>query len=97
MNRIYPTKEQQKLLIKTFGCCRFVYNYYLDRKINTYKKEQKSLSYVECANDLKQLKNRLLWLKEVDSIALQQSLKDLDKAFKNFFNKKYLHILLDIV
>jgi putative transposase len=55
-------------------------------KINTYKTEQKTLTYVECANNLKELKTKLQWLKEVDSIALQQSLKDLDKAYKNFFN-----------
>lgn len=83
--RIYPNDEQQQLLAKTFGCCRFVYNHYLNKKIDTYKNEQKSLSYVECANDLKELKSQLHWLKEVDSIALQQSLKDLDKAYKNFF------------
>ena len=54
--RIYPNKEQRELLAKTFGSCRFVYNHYLDRKINPYQTEQKSMNYVECANDLKELK-----------------------------------------
>ena len=83
--RIYPNKEQRELLAKTFGSCRFVYNHYLDRKINTYQTEQKSMNYVECANDLKELKSELQWLKEVDAIALQQSIKDLDRAYQNFF------------
>lgn len=84
--RIYPTKEQQELLAKTFGCCRFIYNYYLDKKTTAYEMQQKSLSYKECSNDMTLLKNSLPWLKEVDSVALQQSLKDLDKAFSNFFH-----------
>lgn len=84
--RIYPNKKQQEQLAKTFGCCRFVYNYYLNIKINTYKTEQKSLTYIECANNLKELKSKHQWLKEIDSIALQQSLKDLDRAYQNFFN-----------
>lgn len=83
--RIYPNKEQQILLAKTFGSCRFVYNYYLNKKIEAYKLEEKSLSYVECANNLKGLKKQYQWLKKVDSISLQQTLKDLDKAYKNFF------------
>lgn len=83
--RLVPTKEQEIMLSKTFGSCRFVYNYYLGKKIDLYKSEGKSMSYVECANNMKSLKNEHEWLKEIDAISLQQSLRDLDKAYKNFF------------
>ena len=85
--RIYPNKKQQELINKTIGCCRFVYNYYLNKKIELYKTEQKSIGYNVCANDLKNLKNQYEWLKEVDSISLQQTLKDLDTAYQNFFRR----------
>jgi len=85
--RIYPNKAQAELINKTIGCCRFVYNYYLAKKIELYKTEQKSINYNACANDLKNLKNQYEWLKEVDSISLQQSLKDLDLAYQNFFRR----------
>ena len=82
--RIYPNKEQRELLAKTFGSCRFVYNYYLDKTINDYNTEQRPINYVECAKNLKELKTELPWLKEVDSIALQQSLKDIRKKSTDF-------------
>jgi len=85
--RIYPNKKQQELINKTIGCCRFVYNYYLNKKIELYKVEQKSMTYNACANDLKNLKNQYEWLKEVDSISLQQTLRDLDVAYQNFFRR----------
>lgn len=83
--RLVPTEEQEIMLSKTFGSCRFVYNHYLGKKIDLYKSKQKSMSYVECANDMKNLKDEFEWLKEIDAISLQQSLRDLDKAYKNFF------------
>lgn len=85
--RIYPNKKQQELINKTIGCCRFVYNYYLNKKIELYKVEQKSMTYNACANDLKNLKNQYKWLKKVDSISLQQTLRDLDVAYQNFFRR----------
>lgn len=85
--RLYPNKEQEILINKTIGCCRFIYNYYLDLKIKTYKENKKSLTYNMSANDLTQLKQQIEWLKEVDSIALQQSLRDLDVAYQNFFRR----------
>jgi len=85
--RIYPNKEQEILINKTIGCCRFVFNYYLAKRIELYKSEQKSLNYNSNANDLKELKKEYIWLKEVDSISLQQTLKDLDKSYQNFFRR----------
>ena len=80
--RIYPNKKQQELIRKTFGCTRYVYNYYLDKR----KTDKINYTYVKCAKDLTQLKKELEWLKEVDSVGLQTSLKDLDVAYKNFFS-----------
>ena len=86
--RIYPNEEQKVLLAKTFGCVRLVYNYYLDCKIKAYEKDKKSLSYNDCAKDLVSLKKDRDFLKEVDSISLQQSLRHLDTAYQNFFRDK---------
>lgn len=85
--RIYPNKYQQELIHKTFGSCRFVYNYYLDKRIKSYKENKGLFSFNQCCNDLTKLKSELEWLKEVDSTALQSSLKNLDMAYKNFFKK----------
>lgn len=85
--RIYPNKKQKEILAKTFGCCRFVYNHYLAKRIEMYEKTKETLSYVQCANDMKKLKSELKWLKEVDSTALQSSLKDLDSAYQKFFKE----------
>ena len=85
--RIYPNKKQREIITKTFGCCRFVYNTYLAKRIEMYEKNKETFSYVQCANDMKKLKSDLEWLKEVDSTALQSSLKDLDMAYQNFFKE----------
>lgn len=85
--RIYPNKKQQELIQKTFGCCRFVYNTYLAKRIEMYEKNKETFSYVQCANDMKKLKSELEWLKEVDSTALQSSLRDLDMAYQKFFKE----------
>lgn len=85
--RIYPNKKQKELIQKTFGCCRFVYNQYLAKRIEMYEKNKETFSYVQCANDMKLLKIKLEWLKEVDSTALQSSLKDLDNAYQKFFKE----------
>ena len=88
--RLYPNKEQQTALAKSFGCCRFVWNYYLEKANNQYKETGKGLSYCDMAKDLTQLKKQpdYLFLKEVTAAALQQSLKNLESAFKNFFQKR---------
>lgn len=82
--RIFPNQEQQELIDKTIGCSRFIYNEFLAKA-----KEDKYQSYSKYSRQLPKLKKEFDWLKEVDSIALQQSLKDLDKAFNNFFSGKY--------
>jgi putative transposase len=83
--RLYPTKEQEILISKNLGCSRFVYNYFLNKRIEMYKNYKETLTYLKCSAGLTSLKSEFEWLKEVDSISLQQSLKDLDKAYQNFF------------
>lgn len=85
--RIYPNTEQKEIITKTFGCCRFVYNTYLAKRIEVYEASKETFSYIQCANDMKKLKDKLDWLKEVDSTALQSSLIDLDTAYQKFFKE----------
>lgn len=87
--RIYPNKTQKILIEKTFGCVRFVYNYFLNLQIKEYEYNKKSLSYSETSKLLTQLKKELQWLKEPDKDSLQKSLKDLDNAYKNFFKSSF--------
>lgn len=85
--RIYPTKDQQILINKTFGCSRFIYNYYLAKSISDYQESGKSNSCFQNCNDSTRLKNELIWLKEVDGWAITNSLRDLDSAYQNFFRR----------
>jgi len=88
--RIYPTKKQEKMFQKNFGCVRFVYNHYLEMRIKKYKENKSDMRYNQCSADLTQLKKSLVWLQDVDSTSLQTALKNLDNAFFNFFsNKKF--------
>ncbi|PHV64145.1 IS200/IS605 family element RNA-guided endonuclease TnpB [Cyanobacterium aponinum] len=86
--RIYPTDEQKVLLAKTFGCCRWFYNFALNLTNETYKATGKGLSRNEIINKLPQLKKEKEWLSEVPSQALQQVALDLSSAFLNFFEKR---------
>ena len=85
--RIYPNKKQQELIQKTFGCTRFVYNYYLNKRKEMYENDKTTFTYNMCSKDLTSLKKDLEWLKEVDSVGLQSSLKDLDYAYQKFFKE----------
>ncbi|PBG78484.1 transposase, partial [Clostridioides difficile] len=86
--RMYPNKKQQELINKTFGCCRFVYNKYLAKRIDVYKNDKETFTYKQCSSDLTNLKKELKWLKEPDKFSLQNALKDLDNAYKKFFKEK---------
>ena len=85
--RIYPTKEQENLIQRTFGCSRFVYNHYLAYRKELYETKGETANFYACSKDLTQLKGELPWLKEVDAFALETSLKDLDNAYQNFFRR----------
>ena len=84
--RIYPNKKQQELIQKTFGCTRFVYNYYLNKRKEMYENDKTTFAYNMCSKDLTNLKKELEWLKEPDKDSLQKALKDLDIAYQKFFN-----------
>ena len=84
--RVYPTKEQQVLLEKTFGANRFIYNYFLNLKSKLYEFYKIRLSYNNSSKVLTELKKTKTWLKDVDSVSLIQTLRDLDKAYQSFFN-----------
>ena len=88
--RIYPNKYQQVMFAKTFGCCRFVYNYYLAKSISDYESKGSSNSVYDNQKDLTQLKKqeRYSFLKEVDSQALNGTLDFLGKAYSSFFAKQ---------
>ena len=81
--RMYPNDNQIELINKTFGCYRFIYNYFLDKcKNNGYKKA------FDMCNELKELYVDYPWLKEVDSCSLRCAIFNLEDAYKNFFNKR---------
>lgn len=86
--RIYPTEEQQIQIEKTFGCCRFVYNQILAKRIDLYKNNEKGMSKTDCNNYCNNtLKKEYFWLKEVDKFALTNSIYNLDSAYQNFFRE----------
>lgn len=86
--RLYPNKEQQVLIHKHFGSCRFVYNMLLDAKIKAYECND-SLSIYDLKKRLVPMKNVSggEFLKQIDSTALQNSIINMDRAYKNFFRK----------
>jgi putative transposase len=88
--RLYPTKEQEVLLIKTFGCTRFVYNRGLALKTALYRDSKESISIFSLIKQIVEWKKRdeSKWLVDVNSQALQASLVNLDRAYTNFFKKR---------
>ena len=85
--RAYPNKDQREFFNKTFGCCRFVYNHYLSAKKHAWEDDHTTMSYTRMSHDLTEVKKDKDWLREPDSMALQQSLRHLDTAYQNFFSK----------
>ena len=88
--RIYPNKSQEELILKHIGCCRYIYNYGLEKKIKVYQESKQGISRFELQTDLVVLKKQqeTSWLKEVNSLSLQASLANLDTAFTRFFKEK---------
>lgn len=83
--RLEPNQKQQTQINKTIGCARFVYNRFLVLRKELYETEKKTLNYNGCSQQLTLLKKELTWLAEVDKFALQNSLKNLETSYKNFF------------
>lgn len=85
--RIYPNKEQKRLIHMTFGHTRFIWNRMLDMLINRYKNNP-DLSFpskYRLYNLIKSMKYEYSWLKDVDSRALYSSVDNLYSAFQNLF------------
>ena len=81
-----PNGMQIQLMKQFCGCARYVYNRTLSLEKSLYKKDSKhSFKYTEAANRLPEWKKKNPFLKECHSQVLQQSLKDLDQAYINFF------------
>lgn len=85
--RIYPTKAQEELIRKTFGHCRYVFNYFLRERKDQYEQTGKAPTLYQQSRSLTVLKKELTWLREVDSTALEASLNFLDTAYQNFFRR----------
>jgi len=87
--RIYPNNQQKQYLAQSFGCARFVYNRFLRQRIDYYAANAKGLNYFDNSVALTQLKKQpeFEWLNDINSQSLQMSLRNLDTAYNNFFNK----------
>ena len=88
--RAYPTDGQTQLLARTFGSARFVWNSILDWRSKEYTLNGAKIGYVKSAAKLTEMKQQpeLSWLYDVSNVALQQALRNQDKAFSNFFAKR---------
>ena len=83
--RLYPTDEQVVFINKQLGCCRVVYNECLAYRKESYEKEHKSISPSDAIKHIVDLKQEKEWLKEAHSKVLQQSVRDMNQAYDNFF------------
>ena len=81
--RLYPNTSQEILINKTFGCVRFVYNYFLDECMN-----KGYIRAFDMCSEIKELYNKYPFLKEVDSCSLRCAVFNLEDSFKNYFSKR---------
>lgn len=88
--RIFPTKEQEELIYKHIGCCRFIWNWALENEIKYYEKTKGYYSAFDLIKMLTPLKKqeKYSWLNEVSNGSLKVICRDLDKAYKQFFKNK---------
>jgi putative transposase len=88
--RFFPTDEQAQQLARTFGCARYVYNLALELRTTAWRQKKKSVGYHLTSARLTEWKKEpdRAFLSEVSSVVLQQSLRNLDTAFTNFFEKR---------
>jgi len=86
--KIYPNKTQEQFLLQQIGACRFIYNYFLNKKKTAYLETGKNITYLEMSRELTKLRNETEWLSVFQHQPLQQSLRLLDVAFNRFFRKQ---------
>lgn len=82
--RLYPTKSQKVFFNKTMGACRVIYN----ELLYTLQENYKNCVKIEKYDVFKQIKEKYIWMKDVDSNALLCSYRDLESAYNNFFSKR---------
>lgn len=87
--RLYPNKTQEQQLLRAMGCCRFLYNHMLAERIKVWDelKDDKKKLYGYKYRTEKSYKEEFQFLKEVDSVALQQARRDLESAYQNFYKR----------
>ncbi len=86
--RLYPSKQQEEQIQKTFGCCRFVHNRTLSYRKEMYETKKESMNKFACNNYVNQiLKKEYEWLKEVDKFALTNAVYNMDSAYQKFFKE----------
>ena len=87
--RIYPSKAQEEQIQRNFGCVRFVYNYFLAKRIEKYEAGEGIYSFYDSCKDLTELKRseEYKWLREADAHSLQKALKNMDNAYSAFFRR----------
>ena len=83
--RVYPNKEQQEFIRRTFGCSRFIYNDCLEEKKKEYEPTKHSKTAYECIKDIPSLYKEKPYLKEVDFMSLRCAIFDLEDALKGFY------------
>ena len=85
--RFYPTPDQAKILARTFGCVRYTYNWALRLRTDAYYQRRERVYYCDTSAAFTRLRQQpeTTWLSEVAYIPCQQSLRHLDRAFRNFF------------
>ena len=88
--KINPNEGQKVLLNKHFGSIRFVYNFFLNERKREYETNKNTINYYDNSKSLTELKKQedYSWLNEINSQSLQDSLKNLETSYKNFFRFK---------
>lgn len=86
--RLYPTPEQDREMRKIAGACRFVYNLALEQRRDWYKPGRRFSTASQC-RELTKLRYEVDWLSSAPAQCLQQALRDLDRAFARFANKRH--------
>ena len=89
--RIYPNKSQIKIINGTLGCCRYIYNKYIESNIESYEKDKKFITgydFDKYMNYLKTNDKDYEWIKKYSTKAVKDTLRNAEKAFKRFFKTK---------
>ena len=73
--RVYPTEAQARQIQRTFGCCRYVWNHYLELRKKLYEKDKRTMNYNVCSEDMTQLKKALPWLRLYRSAILHKGFR----------------------